>query len=182
MPTTTFAGHPLHPQLVEVPLGLLPFSFVMDLMFKNTGKHAYADAAYYAMVGGVGGALAAATAGAFDFFTLPRDSQARRIGRVHGLLNLGLVTLYGANLALRSGRKRYKDRLAPVLMSGIGAGGLAVSAWFGGELVYGQGMRVKKSLPLRGMQGEAEALLSDAAKTSSNPGLVSQPASHHLHM
>jgi len=154
----------------------------MDLLYKNTGKRAYADAAYYAMIGGVGGALAAATAGAFDFFTLPRDSHARRIGRVHGLLNLGLVTLYGANLALRWGRKRYKDQRAPVLMSGIGTAGLAVSAWFGGELVYGQGMRVKKSLPLRGMPSETEALLSDAAKTASSRDLVSQPASHHLHM
>ena len=32
MPRTTLFGHPLHPQLVVYPAGLLPFSFVLDLL------------------------------------------------------------------------------------------------------------------------------------------------------
>jgi uncharacterized membrane protein len=41
MAETTFAGHPLHPQLVGFPLGLLPFSLVMDFMHLATGEDKY---------------------------------------------------------------------------------------------------------------------------------------------
>lgn len=56
MPQATFAGHPLHPQLIVMPAGLPPFSFLLDLLHAGTGDHSYADAAYYTMMGGfVGG-------------------------------------------------------------------------------------------------------------------------------
>jgi uncharacterized membrane protein len=42
MPKTTFAGHPLHPQLVGLPIGLLPFSFVMDTAYAVTREKTYA--------------------------------------------------------------------------------------------------------------------------------------------
>ena len=59
MPRTTFAGHALHPQLVLLPGGLLPFSAVLDAMSLATGKREYSDAAYYTLAGGLG--LAAMT-------------------------------------------------------------------------------------------------------------------------
>ena len=34
MPQSTFLGHPVHPQLIAVPSALLPFTFVMDLLFR----------------------------------------------------------------------------------------------------------------------------------------------------
>jgi uncharacterized membrane protein len=42
MPKTTLAGHPLHPQLVGFPIGLLPFGLVMDAMYAVTNDEAYA--------------------------------------------------------------------------------------------------------------------------------------------
>jgi len=148
MPVTTFAGHPLHPQLVEFPLGLLPFSFVMDLMHLATGKESYADAAYYSMVGGYAGGLAAGAAGAADYFTIPPNSQSKKVANLHATLNLGIMGLYSINLLLRRGR-RPPTGVLPTFLSLLGTAGLIASAWYGGELVYELGMRVK---PL--MEGE----------------------------
>ncbi len=39
MAQATFIGHPLHPQLIVIPAGLLPFSLVLDLAHAKTGDH-----------------------------------------------------------------------------------------------------------------------------------------------
>jgi uncharacterized membrane protein len=141
MPQATFAGHPLHPQLIVMPAGLLPFSFLLDLMHAGTGDHSYADAAYYTMMGGWLGGLAAGAAGAADYSTIPRDSTAKKIGTVHGAMNLGLLALTGLNLLMR--RNRRAPGPLPLLLSLIGNVGLFASAWYGGHLVYHHGMRVR---------------------------------------
>jgi len=141
MPQTTFAGHPLHPQLIVMPAGLLPFSLLLDLLHAGTGDHSYADAAYYTMMGGFLGGVAAGAAGAADYGTIPRDSKAKSIGRVHGTMNVGLLALTGLNLLMR--RKRRAPGPLPLLLSLIGNVGLFASAWYGGELVYHHGMRVR---------------------------------------
>ncbi len=142
MPRTTLAGHPLHPQLVEFPLGLLPFSCLMDILHGVTGDESYAKTAYHTMVGGVVGGLAAGAAGAADYFTIPSDSQSKKVGNLHGLINLGVMGLYGLNLFLRRGRRTPAGPV-PLLLSLLGTAGLVASAWYGGELVYKLGMRVE---------------------------------------
>jgi uncharacterized membrane protein len=142
MPYTTFTGHPLHPQMIVAPAGLLPFSLVLDLLYIQTGNRSYADAAYYAMIGGFVGGVAAGAAGAADYLAIPPDDQTKSIGRFHGLLNLSLLGLTGLNLVLRRGKGR-SPRGVPLLLSLIGNAGLFVSAWYGGHLVYEHGLRVK---------------------------------------
>jgi uncharacterized membrane protein len=66
MKQLTLAGHPLHPQIISIPLGLFPFSAAMDVMYLATGKQSYADAAYYSLVGAYAGGLAAAAPGLPD--------------------------------------------------------------------------------------------------------------------
>jgi uncharacterized membrane protein len=141
MPQTTLGGHPLHPQMIVMPAGLLPFSFVLDVLHASTGRQSFADAAYYTMMGGFTGGLAAGLAGAADYGTIPEDSPAKKIGTVHGMMNVGLLALTGLNLWMRRGRRR--PGLLPVLLSAVGNAGLFVSAWYGGHLVYHHGMRVR---------------------------------------
>jgi len=148
MPQTTLAGHPVHPQLVAFPIGLLPFSFVLDVMHTVTRKESYAEAAFYTMVGGCVGGLAAGATGAADYLTIPPDSHSKKTANLHALLNLAVMGLYGINLFLRRGRKPPTGFL-PKLLSLAGTAGLIISSWYGGELVYELGMRVK---PL--MEGE----------------------------
>src|SRR5947209_7938598 len=142
MPMTTFAGHPLHPQLVEFPLGLLPFSFAMDVMHLVTGDASYADAAYYSMVGGYLGGAVAGAAGAADYFQIPPQTRSKRTANLHAILNLGIMGLYSVNLLLRRGNQRRPGPLS-LLLSALGTAGLVASSWYGGELVYELGMRVK---------------------------------------
>jgi len=142
MPQATLTGHPLHPQLIVMPAGLLPFSFLLDLLHAKTGDHSYADAAYYTMMGGFVGGIVAGAAGAMDYGTIPSDSSAKKLGRTHGLMNVGLLALTGMNLLMRRRRGRSPGSL-PVLLSFLGNAGLFVSAWYGGHLVYHHGMRVR---------------------------------------
>jgi uncharacterized membrane protein len=151
MPQSTLAGHPLHPQLIVMPAGLLPFSLVLDALHIGTGDHSYADAAYYTMMGGLVGGLAAGAAGAADYTTIPDDSPAKKLGTVHGLMNVGLLALTGLNLWMR--RKRRSPGTLPVLLSLVGNAGLFASAWYGGHLVYHHGMRVRGT-PLEGDREE----------------------------
>ena len=141
MPRTTLAGHPLHPQLIVAPAGLLPFSFILDVLHLVTGRRSYAEAAYYTMMGGSVGAVAAAAAGAGDYLTIPSGTRTRQSANVHALLNVALLTMYTVNLLLRRG-KSPPTGAVPVLLSALGTVGLVVSAWYGGHMVYAYGMRV----------------------------------------
>jgi uncharacterized membrane protein len=144
MPKTTFAGHALHPQLIVLPAGLLPFSAVMDAMNLATGNRSYSDAAYYTMVGGFVGGLAAGAAGAADYLTIPPESETKRTANLHATLNIAALGLTGLNLLLRSRRQPQEPVGAlPVALSLATAAGVLVSAWYGGKMSYDQGMRVK---------------------------------------
>ncbi|HYN04892.1 MAG TPA: DUF2231 domain-containing protein, partial [Vicinamibacteria bacterium] len=37
MTSVVFKGHPLHPMLVGIPIGLLTFSLVSDVLYRTTG-------------------------------------------------------------------------------------------------------------------------------------------------
>ncbi len=141
MPQLTLAGHPVHPQLIVMPAGLLPFSLLLDVLHVVTGRQSYADGAYYTMMGGWAGGLAAGAAGVADYATIPSGSKAKQVGVVHGVMNVGLLALTGLNLLMR--RRRRAPGPLPVMLSVVGTVGLVVSAWYGGHLVYHYGMRVK---------------------------------------
>lgn len=143
MPKATLAGHPLHPQLIVVPAGLLPFSLVMDLMAKQTGDKSYANAAYYSLVGAFAGGIAAGAAGAADYFTIPPRSHTKKVANLHATLNIGLLGLTAVNLLLRKGKKNKSEGALPLALSVAANVGALVSSWYGGQMVYDLGMRVK---------------------------------------
>jgi uncharacterized membrane protein len=144
MPKTTFAGHALHPQLIVLPAGLLPFSAVLDAMSLATGRREYSDAAYYTLAGGFVGGLAAGAAGAADYLTIPPESPTKRTGNLHAAMNITGLALTALNLVLRS-RQREGEPVGavPAALSIATAAGVLVSSWYGGKMAYEQGMRVK---------------------------------------
>lgn len=142
MPRITVAGHPLHPQLVSLPIGLVPFSFVMDLMYAVTDRDEYAKSSKYAMIGATAGAVASAVAGVLDYLTIPSRTREKQLGNTHALLNTGVLLLTVAGLATREdGIPRSKT--AAVTLGAVATAGLVISQWYGGDLVYEYGMRVK---------------------------------------
>ena len=164
MPRTTIAGHPAHPQLITLPAGLMPASLVLDVMHVATRKQSYADAAYYTLVGGSLGACAAAAAGAADWLAIPSRTPAKRIANLHAAMNVALLGMSAANVVLRR-RSSGGPPAAAVLLSAVANAGLLVSAWYGGELVYEAGMRVRGVDPAGG-SSEVPLMPGDSSAAS----------------
>lgn len=128
----TWIGHPLHVILTDVPIGAWTTAIVFDALDSMTAGRAYRVAADTAVTLGLVGAIGAAAAGLTDWQDI--DPPARRIGLVHGLLNVGSVVLFGSSLLARRRGSRTAAR-------GLAALGYAVSvaaSRLGGNLVYGQ--------------------------------------------
>ena len=138
----SFNGHPLHPILVPLPIGLWIFSLVSDLIFKfGYGGAVWNDVAFYTLAGGIVGALIAALPGFIDLSNL-QNPKTKTIAIWHMIINLGAVALYCVNFWLRMHRAP-GDNL-PILLSVIGIVLIVISGWLGGELVYVRGVAVKQ--------------------------------------
>jgi nitrite reductase/ring-hydroxylating ferredoxin subunit/uncharacterized membrane protein len=123
-------GHPLHPALIELPVGAWTLAAIFDAL-ELAGRGQGGKIADRAIGVGVLGALGAAVAGITDWSET--DERAKRIGLTHGVMNVTATGLYVLSLLLRR-RSRAK---------GIGVGmmafGVAMSAAFlGGHLTYGE--------------------------------------------
>lgn len=128
----TWVGHPLHSILTDVPIGAWTTAMMFDAMDSMSHRRQYSVAADTALALGLVGALGAAACGLTDWQDI--DPPARRIGLVHGVLNVASVALFGSSLVARRRGARTTGR-------GLAALGYAVSvaaARLGGNLVYGQ--------------------------------------------
>jgi uncharacterized membrane protein len=169
MPKSTFAGHPLHPQLVTAPLGLFPFTLVMDVMYLATGERRFARAADLALRGGLMSGAAAGAAGTMDYLEIPSDHAAKPVATLHGGMNAGLLALQALNLGLRRRWPRRDERRLPTLLSALGTASMLVSAWYGGHLVYEHGLRVKGRSPIEDapeLKPPGDALLEGALEAT----------------
>jgi len=138
----TIAKHPLHPMLIVFPVGLWIFSLVCDIVvLAGATSPGWQTAAFYTMVGGLVGALAAAVPGLIDLVS-PQLAPVRRIAITHMVLNLVAVALYAVNIWLRT--QATIDMRWPVLLSVIAVIILAVSGWLGGEMVHVHGVGVEE--------------------------------------
>jgi uncharacterized membrane protein len=135
------AGHPIHPMLVTIPIGLWVFSLVCDLVaLRSADPETWNVVALYAMVGGIVGALAAALPGLVDMLSL-RDKAIRKTALVHMAINLTVVALYVVNAWLRAGPEATAGG-TPFILSLAAVAMLAVSGWLGGKMVYLAGVGV----------------------------------------
>jgi uncharacterized membrane protein len=134
-------GHPLHPILVALPIGLWIFSIVSDLIFKSGYGAVWNDVAFYTIAGGIVGALVAALPGFIDLLSI-ENSKSKSIGIWHMIINLLAVALYAGNFWLRMHRPT-GDSL-PIVLSVVGIVFIMISGWLGGELVYVRGIAVKQ--------------------------------------
>lgn len=128
----TWLGHPLHVVLTDVPIGAWTAALVFDAMESISGRDEFATAADASVLMGLIGAVGAATTGLTDWQDV--DPPARRIGLVHGLLNLSGTALFTASLIMRKRSARTKGRVFGLLGYAIAT----VAALLGGDLVYGQ--------------------------------------------
>lgn len=119
-------GHPVHPLMVQVPIGSWLSAAVLDL---RPGR----SRASRLLVGvGLAAAAPAALAGAVDWAELHRQQQ--RVGLVHALSNAAAVGLYAVSLAHRvKGRGAAGRAYGFAGLTAVGLGGM-----LGGHLAYRQ--------------------------------------------
>ena len=126
----TWLGEPLHVVLTDVPVGAWTVAMAfdaLDLVF-NRGEFARACEASIGI--GLLGAAGAAVTGMTDWSDV--DPPARRLGLVHGLLNLSGAALFATSLFLRKKKSRVAGRIVGVLGYTV----MGYAAHLGGKLVY----------------------------------------------
>jgi uncharacterized membrane protein len=130
----SIAGHPSHPFLAAVPIGLWVISLFCDMMaFSASDPTSWNLVAFYCMGSGVVGALVAAASGLMDLISL-KDPQNKKIALWHMGLNMAIIVLYAINAGIRAGSAAPPD--SAILLSFIAVGLVVVSGWVGGESVH----------------------------------------------
>ena len=136
--TVTIKGHPLHPLLVTIPVGLFVAALVSDIVFVTDGSHGWAVASRWLLGGGLAGALLAALAGFADFAGNARIREFRDAW-LHLFANLTMVLIQGVNLILRLPDAEVAGSIG-IVLSGAAVLILLFSGWKGGELVFRHGV------------------------------------------
>ncbi|WP_374772578.1 hypothetical protein OG756_05015 [Streptomyces sp. NBC_01310] len=119
-------GHPVHPVLVQLPLGCWLSASVLD--FVPGTQHATTTLTAV----GLAGVAPAAVAGWADWADLPPEQA--RVGLAHAVSNVAAVACYTASLTARLRGRSAKGRLWA--LGGMAA--VAVSGALGGHVAYRQ--------------------------------------------
>ncbi len=159
-----WVGHPLHPALSDLPVGLWTGVVVLDVADRAPAARRGLDAAGILSAAGILAAGATALTGLSDW-TVGED-QDRRIGLFHGLLNTAALGLQAASLGTRMAGHRGTART-------LGVASLTVTAaagYLGGHLVFTKGVMVNRVAwatgPRRWARALPEADLPDDSPTA----------------
>ena len=135
-------GHPIHPMLIVLPLGLLIAAVVFDALYLWRGSPTFAAVAYWNIAGGIIGGLLAAIFGLVDWLAIPSGTRAKRIGLLHGGSNVIVVGAFALAWLMRSNSVDTAPTTNVFLLE-LGALLLgAFAGWLGGELVDRLGVGV----------------------------------------
>lgn len=134
----TWLGHPLHSAITDVPIGSWTAAAVLDVL-EASGKPEYQAGADGAIAVGLVGAVGSAISGLTDWSEV--HGKPQRVGALHGLINLGAATLYGASYVVRKNGKRGLGRT----LAFAGYGLVMAGAYLGGAISYRQRIGVDHS-------------------------------------
>jgi uncharacterized membrane protein len=138
-------GHPIHPMLIPFPIALWFFSLIADLIYLWRGNPAWRDwVAFYALLAGIIGAVAAAIFGIIDWLAI-KDREVKKVANWHARLNVIALLIFAASFYLRTtnGSQMVGDNYTiPLVLSIIGVILITISGYLGGELVFKHGVAV----------------------------------------
>ena len=133
-----WVGHPLHPALSDLPVGLWTGATLLDFTDHRPAPEAGVDAAGILSAAGIAGACGAALTGLSDWTV--SNEQDRRVGLFHGLLNTVALGLQCASLGTRmAGHQSTARALGVASLTVTGA-----AAYIGGHLVFTKGVMVNR--------------------------------------
>lgn len=133
------AGHPIHPALVALPIGILVWALVANIIYAFTDHNlTWYDVAQYSSLAGIITGLAAAVPGLGDYLTIGKDSDARDMGIIHAVLNVTVLALFAIAFALMLDRNADGGGMLTIVivLQALGVGLLSMSGWIGGEMVF----------------------------------------------
>lgn len=160
-------GHPIHPMLIVLPLGLFIAAVVFDAIYLWQGSSSFASVGYWNIAGGIIGGLLAAVFGLIDWIAIPAGTRAKRIGLLHGAGNVLVVATFALAWWMRSNAL---DNAPTTIVFAIELAALvlgAVAGWLGGELVDRLGVGVDNGAHLN-----APSSLSGLPARQSDAGLI----------
>jgi nitrite reductase/ring-hydroxylating ferredoxin subunit/uncharacterized membrane protein len=131
----TWLGHPLHPVLVQLPVGSFVSAAILDLL---PGKR---HASTVLIAAGTAAVSPAVAAGLVDWSQMTKDR--RRVGLVHAAANTVAVGLYAASLVARLRGRTTRGKAYG--FAGLSVAGLG--AYLGGHLAYAQSAGVNQAAP-----------------------------------
>jgi uncharacterized membrane protein len=137
-------GHPIHPMLIPFPIALWVFSLVADIIYLWRGNTGWEWMAYWTLLAGCIGAVAAAIFGIIDYFSI-KDKEVSKVATWHARINVLALLLFAASWYLRRGVdfENPNGKLTiPIVLSVVGVIAVTISGWLGGELVFKYGVAV----------------------------------------
>ena len=139
--TAALDGHPLHPSVVPLPIGMLTAAALSDVAQIMTGERFFSRASRWLLGGGIASGALAASLGLIDFSTI--RAARSPVGVAHAGGNAAVLGMSVVSLLLR---RRSRGTPGPAAMlTLVAALLLAVTGWLGGELSYRQRVGVLPS-------------------------------------
>lgn len=159
-----WAGHPVHPALSDLPIGLWSGVMVLDVADRDPAPRPGLDAAGVLSAAGILASVATAVTGLSDWTV--SNEEDRRVGLMHGLLNTVALGLQGASLGTRMAGHRSTARALAAASFTVTAG----AGYLGGHLVFTRGVMVNRVAwaigPRRWTRALQEADLPDDTPTA----------------
>jgi uncharacterized membrane protein len=134
-------GHPIHPMLIVFPLGLLATAAAFDIVALSNGDRSWFVISFRMIAAGIIGGLLAAIFGLVDWWAIPSDTRAKRVGLWHGVGNVAVVLLFIASWWSRKPAPSQPSTGA-LTLSFIALVLALLTGWLGGELVDRLGVGV----------------------------------------
>jgi uncharacterized membrane protein len=135
-------GHPVHPMLVNYPLGLLTIAPIFDIVHWITRNGYWSTVAFWMIAVGTAVGLLAAVTGTIDWLHIPAGSRARMVGLIHGAGNYLILALFVISWFTRLNTQSNPPIIAYVLTF-VGAAGFMITGFLGGELTMHFGVGIE---------------------------------------
>ena len=133
--TVAIAKHPLPPLIGTFPIAFLSGAAGADVGYWLTGDAFWARAAIWLIGAGFVSGLVAALTGMLDFLRIDRVRK-RSAGWIHMVTNVAAMSLTLVNWVSRLNNVEGAVLPVGIIISVVVASLLAISGWFGAELIY----------------------------------------------
>jgi len=137
-------GHPLHPPLTDVTIGVYTFATVAAIVGKaGLASDAFATAWWLALVIGLISSVFTVASGIADWLTITWGSELWKTATMHALAMAAATVLFG--LAAIFGHDGYvgdEVTTGSLVLTILGFVALTAGGWLGGAITFVHGMRV----------------------------------------